>query len=60
MSDAIGYLMHIGPLAPAMADLADAKRRAALERLGQLLEDNRIADTVSLPASAWIVTARSH
>ena len=60
VSDAMDYLMHIGPLAPAMAELPDAKRRAALERLGQLLEDNRIADTVSLPASAWIVTARSH
>ncbi|WP_375290438.1 class I SAM-dependent methyltransferase [Qipengyuania sp.] len=59
VADAIDYLLHIGPLASALANLGDEARRTALERLGDLLENAREGNRVSLPAAAWIVTART-
>lgn len=58
VSDAVDYLTRVGPTASPIAALPDEERAATLVRLASILDDHRQGDTVSLPASAWLVTAR--
>ena len=59
IEDATAYFQRIGPVARAMAELAPPRRAAAGERLRDLLARHCVAGRVSLPAAAWIVSARS-
>ena len=57
LGDAVSYFRSIGPTARALAQLEGRDRDAALTRLSAMLETHQSGDTVSLPASCWIVTA---
>jgi SAM-dependent methyltransferase len=59
LAQARDYFLTIGPAARALAELDEDARRPALERLDSLLGERERDGVVSLPAAAWIVTARS-
>ena len=59
VDEALAYFQRIGPAASALAELAEADRAAARERLRALLERRRTSDGVAMPSAAWIVTASS-
>ena len=58
VGEALAYFQRIGPAARALAELPDAARTAARERLRALLESRHTAEGVTMPSAAWIVTAR--
>jgi SAM-dependent methyltransferase len=55
----LAYLQRIGPAARAMAELPERESAAAIERLRAMLARHQKNGVVSLPAAAWIVTARA-
>lgn len=59
LDEAVAYFQRIGPAAGAIADLAGAARDQAIEALRAMLAEHLSQGRVALPASAWIVTARS-
>lgn len=59
VADARDYLTRIGPTASALATLDETARASALGRLTDILAATCDGKTVSLPAAAWIVTARA-
>ena len=59
LDEAVAYFQRIGPAAGAIADLAGAARDRAIDALRAMLADHLSQGRVALPASAWIVTARS-
>ena len=59
VADALSYFLRIGPAARTMAALDDAARDEALEKLEQVLRSHERSGVVSLPAAAWIVSARN-
>lgn len=59
LDDAVGYFLRIGPGARAIADLDPAARDDATARLRETLARHYTDGRVSLPAAAWIVTARA-
>ena len=59
LNQAVAYFQRIGPAAAAIADLTGAAHKQAIEDLRAMLADHLSQDRVALPASAWIVTARS-
>ena len=59
LDQAVAYFQRIGPAAGAIADLTGAARDRAIDALRAMLADHLSQDRVALPASAWIVTARS-
>lgn len=58
LEEAVAYFQRIGPAARALAEMLPAERAAARERLRDLLATYHSAGAVSLPAAAWLVTAR--
>ncbi len=59
VNEALSYLQRIGPAARAMAELPEPERPAVRERLRAMLASRHETGPLSLPAAAWIVTARS-
>lgn len=59
VDEALAYLQRIGPAARAMAALPETERAAAREGLRAVLAQHDENGVVSLPAAAWIVTARA-
>ena len=59
IDEALGYLQRIGPAARAMAELPESERVLSAERLRAILARHQKNGVVSLPAAAWIVTARA-
>ena len=59
LDEALTYLQRIGPAARAMAQLPERERVSSVERLRAMLARYQTNGFVSLPAAAWIVTARS-
>ena len=59
VSDALSYFLSIGPAARAAAELSDDQRADFIARLRRYLTNNAQGSLVALPASAWIVSARS-
>ena len=59
LDDALAYFQRIGPAARGMADLPVAERELAGTRLLALLAEHCHDGRASLPAAAWIVTARA-
>ena len=59
LEDALSYFLRIGPAARAIAEMETSEKTVALARLRQLLSGYLRGDTVALPASCWIVRARS-
>lgn len=59
VADATDYLTRIGPTATPIAGLGGKERAETLARLGRLLEGYLTDSIVSIPAAAWIVTART-
>ena len=57
VDDAVSYFGRIGPAARAMAVMGDDERAAMKAQLADLARRNLRNGTVSLGASAWIVTA---
>jgi SAM-dependent methyltransferase len=58
IDDAVEYFRLIGPAARAAREMDDAARERFLARVRDLAERNCRDNLVSLPAAAWIVTAR--
>lgn len=58
VDEALTYFTTIGPAARAARELAPDARAAFFDRLRQLCEANLREGIVSLPAAAWIVSAR--
>lgn len=59
LDDAVSYFQRIGPAARAMAEMDPSRRELAKARLRNLLADHYNDHRVTLPAAAWIVTARA-
>lgn len=59
LDQAYAYFQKIGPAARALSELQGPDRAHARTRLRTLLEDNCTNSQVTLPAAAWIVTARA-
>lgn len=59
VDDAMALFQRIGPAAAALRALPDKTREAAAAEMRRVLESHLSGDTVSFPAAAWIVTARS-
>lgn len=59
VTEALAYFQRIGPAARAMADMPASERHVACERLRAVLAEHCHGGRVSLPAAAWIVTARA-
>jgi SAM-dependent methyltransferase len=59
LDEAVAYFQRIGPAAGAIADLAGVARDRAIEALRAMLAEHLSQGRVSLPGSAWIVTARA-
>lgn len=57
VADAVGYFSRIGPAARALSGMQGAAREDMLERIAALAASNVHSGTVTLGASAWIVTA---
>jgi SAM-dependent methyltransferase len=58
VEDAVAYFRLIGPAARAAREMDDAARAAFLDSVRELAARNCRENVVSLPAAAWIVTAR--
>lgn len=58
VDDAMAYFTTIGPAARAARELEPQVRETFLARLRQLCAANREEGVVSLPAAAWLVSAR--
>ena len=59
VGDALDYLTRVGPTATPIAGLAGEERAATLRRLAEVLRRYEANNAVSLPAAAWIVTAKA-
>lgn len=59
VEDALSYFLRIGPVARVIAERDTSERPVILARLREMLSGYRHGDTLALPASCWIVTARS-
>ena len=59
IAEALTYFQRIGPAARAMAELPPGARETTRERLRAMLAEHCHGGQVSLPAAAWIVTARA-
>jgi SAM-dependent methyltransferase len=59
VEDALRTFTLIGPAASLVKQATDAERPAMLDRIRAVLEHYRDGANVSLPASAWIWTARA-
>ncbi|MGB3796086.1 MAG: class I SAM-dependent methyltransferase [Alteraurantiacibacter sp.] len=58
VEDALAYFSQIGPAARAAIELNTAARERFFGRIRDLCERNNHGGIVSLPAAAWIVSAR--
>ncbi len=58
IGEAVAYFSRIGPAAKAAAEMEPAARERFFERVRALAERHEHGGIVSLPAAAWIVTAR--
>ena len=59
IADAVAFFQRIGPSAAAFRGLAGPERDAIAGRLAIALEHHYDGDRVTLPAAAWIWTARA-
>ena len=59
IADAVSFFQQIGPSAPAFRGLVGPERNAVATRLAAALEPFRTANTVAMPAAAWIWSARA-
>ncbi len=59
LSDAMGYFMHIGPAARAMAEMDERQRQQMHARLEDFLPKHVDDGIVSLGSSVWIVSGRN-
>jgi SAM-dependent methyltransferase len=59
VEDALRTFILIGPAASLLKQASDAERAALLDRIRAVLERYQDSANVSLPASAWIWTARA-
>lgn len=58
VDEALAYFQRIGPAARAMAEMPASDRETTRERLRAMLAEHCQGGRVSLPAAAWIITAR--
>lgn len=59
IAGALSYFQRIGPAARALAEMPPSDREAARQRLRAMLAEHCHGGRVSLPAAAWVVTARA-
>jgi len=59
VDETLAYFQRIGPAARAIAELPEADRPAVRARLRAMLTEHYANGVVTLPAAAWIVTARA-
>ena len=59
IADALSFFQRIGPSAPAFRGLVGPEREAIAARLATALAPYRHGSRVTLPAAAWIWTARA-
>ncbi|MBX9897027.1 MAG: class I SAM-dependent methyltransferase [Qipengyuania sp.] len=59
VEEALSYFQRIGPAARALREMPADGRPAALDRLRGMIAAHHRASQVTMPAAAWIVTARA-
>ena len=57
--EALAYFQRIGPAARALAEMTADRRSEAVDRLGAVIAAHQTNGSVTMPAAAWIVTARA-